>query len=59
MRNADNTKCCRCENKSFSSCKDCDSGNNFKARYSYEEYKRLRKEKSRNEKNQKGRTGKA
>lgn len=47
----DKTKCNRCENKSYTFCKDCDGTNNFSSSYTYEEYKKLRKEKSKIGKN--------
>lgn len=49
----DKTKCNRCDNKSYTFCKDCDGTNNFFSQYTYEEYKKLRKEKSRSGKTKK------
>lgn len=49
-RGDDITKCCRCENKSFTFCLNCKNSSNFKAECTYDEWKQKRKEKSRREK---------
>ena len=46
----DKTKCYRCENKSYTYCKDCVDNSNFKASCTYEEYKKWRKEQNRRDK---------
>lgn len=51
MKDADSTKCCRCENKSFIGCSGCIKGSNFKPTCSYEEWKRRRKNESRAKRN--------
>ena len=42
----DKTKCDRCDNKSYTFCRNCDGINNFSSSCTYEEYKKRRKEKS-------------
>ena len=50
MSGCDVTKCCRCENKSFTFCLECRNNSNFKAECTYDEWKQKRKEETRRNK---------
>ena len=41
------SKCCRCENKSYTYCSTCTEDSNFKPICTYEEWKQIRKKESR------------
>lgn len=41
------SKCCRCENKSYTYCSTCIEDSNFKPTCTYEEWKQIRKKESR------------